>query len=157
MITGPFQTLPRGVGSRASGRSRLDSNRVLFVHTYEGQFFSIGLKATRRGQLSLQFKKTYKGAGTRILDAQPLLNGVVLETDSRVFAFLNGVWKTLAETEVLTIRTFPRSRNYKNLVVITTQAGVFLISVFDEENLGSTANDPAAFGEQGLRTDEVGY
>jgi len=136
--------------SAASIQYAYNSNRVLFVHTYEGQFFSIGLKATGPGRLALKFTNTYKGAGTRILDAQPLLNGVVLETDSRVFAFLNGTRKTLAETEVLTVRTFPHSRNFKNLVAVTTEAGVFLISVYDEEDFGITVNNPVSAGERRL-------
>jgi hypothetical protein len=141
----------------ASIQYAYNSNRVLFVHTHEGQFLSIGLKARRNGQISLQFKRTYKGAGTRILDAQALLNGVVLETDSRVFAFLNGSWKTLIETEVLTVRTFPRSRNYKNLVVITTEAGAFLISVHDDEAPGGEVKHPADANERGQYVDEVIY
>jgi hypothetical protein len=108
-----------------------NSNSVLFIHTFDGHFYSLGV-ATRKGDRPrLTFRRTYKGAQTRILSANWTSVGLVLETDHRVLLFAHNEWFPIHESEVISIRTFPRSRRYRNTVIMTTEEGVLIAGVFD--------------------------
>jgi len=109
-----------------------NSDKVVFIFTFDGHFFALDVKARKTGPPKLRFTHTYKGADTRILSAAPTKLGAVLETDDRVLHFANGDWTTLLNSPALSVRTFPQAKNFHNLISVTSEEGVYLIAVYDE-------------------------
>jgi len=110
-----------------------NSNNMVFIHTWRGDFYFLGLKDIWGEEPSVRFTRTYKGEGTRILSAHWSKPGLVIETDERVLLFAHGEWHAIIESAVLSVRTFPKSRRFQNLVAVTTEDGVLLAGMFDEE------------------------
>jgi hypothetical protein len=109
-----------------------NSDKVVFIFTYDGHFFALDVKGRRVGPPQLRFSHTYKGAGTRILSAASTKLGAVLETDHRVLHFANGDWTDILNSPALSVRTFPNAKNFHNLIAVTTEQGVYLVGVFDD-------------------------
>lgn len=82
----------------------------------------------------LQTTRTVPGVG-RILDAKPSALGLVVETMNSVQLFTDDAWLPLLDSPALSVRTFPRSRRYRNLVSVVTEEGLFLIGLFDNRLL----------------------
>ncbi len=112
-----------------------NSNNVFFIHTYDGHFYSLGLRHSDTGRPVPTFTRTYKGASARVLSSQPLKGSYVIETDKRVFLFSNSNWDLILDEPVVTVRTFVRSRHYQNLIVAITESGLMLVSIFDDSDL----------------------
>lgn len=119
-----------------------NSTSVFFVHTIEGNFYSVGVKRSSQSDPKLSFTKTYKGAGTRILSVNPTNLGLVVEIDHRVLLFANQEWYPIIESEAISVRTFPRSRRFKNLVAITLEDGVLLVGLFDDSTFRDGSLEP---------------
>ncbi len=113
-----------------------NSDRYIFVHTFDGEFFSLRL-GKRRGVPHVYFHRTYKGTGVRILSAAPLGAGVVIETNNRVFLFARERWFPLVDRDVLSIRTFPTSQKFRNIVSIATDDGLYLVSAIPDRTRSS--------------------
>jgi hypothetical protein len=109
-----------------------NSDKVVFIFTYDGHFFALDVKGRRFGPPQLRFSHTYKGAGTRILSAATTKLGAVLETDHRVLHFANGDWTDVLDSAALSVRTFPNAKNFHNLIAVTTEEGVYLVGMFDD-------------------------
>jgi hypothetical protein len=109
-----------------------NSDRYIFVHTFGGEFFSLRL-SKRQGNSRVYFHRTYKGTSVRILSAAPLGSGVVIETKDRVFLFAQERWFHLIDRDVLSVRTFPSSQRFRNIVSIATEDGLHLVSVTAEK------------------------
>ena len=109
-----------------------NSNSVIFIHTFDGNFYSLGIKTPKEGRPQLTFRRTYKGSGTRIVSAHSTSVGLVVETDHRVLLFAHHDWFPIHESEAISVRTFPRSRRYRNTIVITTEEGILIAGLFDE-------------------------
>lgn len=109
-----------------------NSSSVIFIHTIDGNFYSLGIRTPRQGRPQLKFRRTYKGAQTRILSANATSAGLVVETDHRILLFSRNDWFPILESEVISVRTFPRSRRYRNIVALTTENGVIIVGLFDE-------------------------
>ncbi len=45
------------------------------------------------------------------------------------------------------VRTFPNSKRFRNLVAITDESGVFLVSLFDESEFERKLVNTSLFGE----------
>jgi hypothetical protein len=56
--------------TRDSIQFTYNSTSVLFVHTFEGNFYTLGMKSSKEGGPKLPFSKTYKGLGARILGGE---------------------------------------------------------------------------------------
>lgn len=109
-----------------------NSEKVVFISTVDGHFFALDVKKQKVGLPHLQFSHTFKGAGTRILSAAATKLGAVIETDDRVWHFADGERTPVLQLPALSVRTFPLSKNFHNLISITTEQGIFLVGVFDE-------------------------
>jgi hypothetical protein len=109
-----------------------NSDKVVFIFTFDGHFFALDVKARKVGPPQLRFNHTYKGAGTRILSAAATKLGVVLETDDRVWHFANGDWTRVLDSRAISVRTFPHAKNSHNLISVTTEEGVYLVGMFDD-------------------------
>lgn len=117
-----------------------NSKHDVFIHTLDGNFYSIEISLQKIGGPKIRFTRTYKGKGTRILSAHPTDVGLIIETDKRVFLFANERWWSIMESAVLSIRTFPRSKRFRNLVALTTEEGLHLVGLFDEDSYVSGVN-----------------
>ncbi len=124
--------------SKQSIQFTYNSTSVMFVHTNEGNFYALGIKSSKGKQPKLQFSRTYKGFGTRILGVNPTEAGLVIEADRRVLLFSDHNWYPIQETDVISVRTFPRSRRYRNVVAMTLEDGLMLVGLFDEKARDTT-------------------
>jgi hypothetical protein len=63
--------------------------------------------------------------------------GLAIETDEKILYFdvAIGDWTLLEDREAMAIRTFPRSARYQNIVAITQEEGVLLVSILDDNCL----------------------
>ena len=118
-----------------------NSNKVLFIHTFEGNFYSLGMQRSASGELKVRFTRTFKGADMRILSVNSTKLGLVIETDNRILLFANSKWHSILESEDLSVRAFPRSKRFQNIVVLTTEEGIWIISLFDESVLQGREGD----------------
>jgi hypothetical protein len=109
-----------------------NSDKVVFIFTFDGHFFALDMKARKLGPPQLRFNHTYKGADTRILSAAATKLGVVLETDHRIWHFVNGDWTPVLDSRAISVRTFPNAKNSHNLISVTTEDGVYLVGMFDD-------------------------
>src|SRR5579859_5977811 len=109
-----------------------NSDKVVFIFTFDGHFFALDMKARKVGPPQLRFNHTYKGADTRILSAAATKLGVVLETDHRVWHFANGDWTPVLDSRAISVRTFPNAKNSHNLISVTTEDGIYLVGMFDD-------------------------
>ncbi len=109
-----------------------NSDKVVFIFTFDGHFFALDVKTRKASPPQVQFVHTYKGAGTRILSAATTKLGAVLETDNRIWHFANGEWTSILDVRALSVRTFPNSKNFHNLISVTTEDGVYLVGMFDD-------------------------
>jgi hypothetical protein len=109
-----------------------NSDRIVFVHTYRGEFFAARIKESRQGEFVVKFDKSYKGTKSRILSAIAVQHGIVVETDTSVFFYKNEEWYQLIDQPVLSVRTYQGSKRYQNLISVTTEEGVYIFALFDE-------------------------
>ncbi len=113
-----------------------NTKNTFFVHTHDGQLYSLHMSFPMESEPKMRFTKAYKGNKSRIVSAHALASGLAIETDDRVFYFdFDGRWFPLDNTEAMEIRTFPRSERYQNITAITQEDGLLLVSVFDDERV----------------------
>lgn len=135
-VSSLFRGLQRRYGFRQEAiQYTYTSNDVLFVHTMDGEFYSLKIKFDENDKLDLKFNRTFKGEGTRILSANTVNPGIVIETDDRVLLYSGTEWHTLIDSPVIAVRTFPRSERYEHVATITTEEGVFLIGMCEDRLL----------------------
>jgi hypothetical protein len=114
-----------------------NSNKDFFVHTRDGSFFSVRMQySPKDSEPKFRYSRTDKGDNVRILSVNTTKVGLVIETDYTIFLFSNGEWFHILDAEVLTVRTFPRSKRFQNMVAITTEEGIWLIGLFDDSKSG---------------------
>lgn len=125
-----------------------NSAHRLFIATLSGLFLSLSLKAEeekedRKGhnkkQLSLGKDGRIWHLHRGIIATYPCKPGQIVETINTV-ALVPNVGKQMVELlqgDIVLIRTFPRSKRFQNLVAVIVDEGMFLISVFDEKEIGS--------------------
>lgn len=83
-------------------------------------------------------RHTLATPGDRILSLSISSVGPVLELkNSVVLCSIGGNWSTLIADRVLNVRTFKDSKHYQNLVCITTEEGIHIMSCVEIGPLGS--------------------
>ncbi len=92
-------------------------------------------------------RHTLASPGDRILSLSISSVGPVLEfKNSVVLCSIGGDWSTLLAERVLNVRTFKDSKHYQNLVAITTEEGVHIMSCVELGPLGSREDTIAKNG-----------
>ncbi len=115
--------------------SVFNSGSRFFAISEEGTIMILALDTRNSSTWKrLQTTRTVPGVG-RILDAKPSALGLVVETMNSVQLFTDDAWLPLLDSPALSVRTFPRSRRYRNLVSVVTEEGLFLIGLFDNRLL----------------------
>ncbi|PZV26207.1 MAG: hypothetical protein DCF12_11075 [Snowella sp.] len=114
-----------------------NSSRCLFANTYDGQFITLSLQKSGDSTPKITYAKPYEGLESFIFSIHTINigngAGLILETDEKILLFANGKFISIFEGEVISIRTFSRSKYHKNIVSITTSDQIFLIAIFDDE------------------------
>lgn len=118
-----------------------NSSQALFLSTYDGKLFTLGLKrsssASSSANPTISYDNKYEGLQSLVSSIHTLSigdkPGLVLETDKQILLFANRRFIPIFDNEVISIRTFSRSQHYKNVISVTTSNEVVLIAVFDEE------------------------
>jgi hypothetical protein len=109
-----------------------NSNKSLFLQTINGHLYTFTIQQENGGDPEVSLQRTSTGAGDRILSAMPVRSGIVVETYDQVKVFSNGKWYVILDSAALSVRTFSRSKRFRDLVAITTEEGVFLVGLFNE-------------------------
>jgi hypothetical protein len=111
-----------------------NSSKSLFITTYDGNIFILGLERNN-SDFNLSYDYKYDGINNLVSSIHTLgINkaGIVIETDENILLFAHGKFIPIFNDEVISIRTFPNSKYYKNIISLTTSEEIRLISVLDE-------------------------
>lgn len=114
-----------------------NSSQALFLSTYDGYLFALGLKRGSFSAPTVSYVKKFEGLRGLVSSLHTVSAGggpgLVLETDEQILLFERRRFIPLFHDEVISIRTFSRSQHYRNVVSITTSDEVILIAIFDDE------------------------
>ncbi len=113
-----------------------NSSRTLFLCTYDGSLFTLGLQKDNSSVPRISYDYKYTGLESSVSSIHTLgvkNAGIILEMDKKVLLFAHGEFIPIFNSEVISIRTFAGSKHYKNIVSLTTCNEVLLIAIFDEE------------------------
>lgn len=113
-----------------------NSSQSLFITTYDGSFFILKLQ---KEESNFNISDTYKFNGIKdLVSSIHTLGirkaGIVIETDENILLFADGQFISIFDGEVISIRTFPNSKYYKNIISVTTSEEIRLISILDESS-----------------------
>jgi hypothetical protein len=134
-----------------------NSSGNFFLNTFSGRLFGAGIEYQRvanldvdyeddnesnqtvayAGDVKLKYLKEYSGTKSSVIGASSTRAGMVFERDADVALWSNNNWHTLAPAPALSVRTFIRSKRYKQLVAITLGDGIQLTGLFNEEAFGT--------------------
>jgi len=111
--------------------------RRFFVRTRANNFFSLNIIPSSQGEVSIRDIKKYTTPVERVLSVSNGKLGPIIETFDRVLFISEERGETYPITEVgaIAVKTFPRSRRFQNMVVVTTEDGIFLVGLFDDSEL----------------------
>ncbi len=109
-----------------------NSRNTFFIYA-NGEFITLGV-GKREQEMNIRYSRSYKTnkSNDRILSIHPTGVGLIIETDDQVQLFSGGEFHPIIKSEVLSIRTFLRSKRYKNVVTITGEDGILITGFFDE-------------------------
>jgi hypothetical protein len=102
-----------------------NSSRAFFVNTFSHGFFTLVWDQVR-GRVSA---RQHGELGGRVVAAHPFSGGWLIETDFMLFWFSRGELVPLFDREPMMVRTFAGSKRYRQLVAVTAEDGVHLLSV----------------------------
>jgi len=104
-----------------------NSSRAFFVNTYSHGFFTLIWDKVKN-----RVNARHHGeAPGRVVAVHPFSGGWLIETDFMLLQFTDGELTPLFEQEPLMVRTFTGSKRYRELVAVTAEDGLHLISVID--------------------------
>ncbi|MBD2448051.1 hypothetical protein H6G76_12910 [Nostoc sp. FACHB-152] len=114
-----------------------NSSQALFLSTYNGELLALGLKRSGSSAPTVSYVRKYEGLGSLVSSIHTISigngPGLVLEMEGEVILFARRKFTNIFDSEVISIRTFARSKHYRNITSITTSNEVVLIATFDEE------------------------
>ena len=102
----------------------------------------MGVKKEEGEPAEIRYTRSHPIKRAEILDMRSSRSGIVVETETAILLFHEGEWHSVHQGEVLTVRTFSRSKRYKNLIVVTTEEGITLSSPAVFETDGPTRPIP---------------
>ncbi|MEA5417596.1 hypothetical protein VB712_00070 [Spirulina sp. CCNP1310] len=114
-----------------------NSSQALFLSTYDEYFFALHLERRSSSAPTVSRVSDFKGLKGLVSSLHTISAGrkpgLILETDEQILLFANCKFIPLFHDEVISIRTFSRSRHYRNIVSITTSDEIKLIAIFDDK------------------------
>lgn len=114
-----------------------NSSQALFVSTYNGNLYALGLEIGDQSAPRVKYIREYEGLKGSVSSIHTINAGnnpgLIIETDQEVILFAHQEFRQVFDKEVISIRTFSRSRYHRSIVSITTANEVVLIALFDEE------------------------
>jgi hypothetical protein len=123
-----------GRTSRAGGavEHMWNSGKYFFAKIGPDVFLVSGHAPLRGGRIIARRIGRVEG---RIVGTGFIEKGTVIETDDAVYALLGGEAHQIYTGGAISVRTFSRSKWYRRIIAITTEAGVILTVVFDDQSL----------------------
>jgi hypothetical protein len=109
-----------------------NSSSALFINTYDSGLFALGLNETH----SFKYKNKYEGLNETVSSLHTIKiagGGTIFETERNILLFAKKKFIPIFNDEVISIRTFPSSLHYNNMISITTSDEILLISIFDDD------------------------
>lgn len=110
-----------------------NANQRFFVHTKAGHFYELSVRYIQRQDPKISkarsIAQNHQGSLIKTLTVR---HGAVIETFDSVLLLSSQGITTLLSEPVLSIRTFPQSKQYRNIIAITTEKGLWIQSVFDD-------------------------
>lgn len=145
-----FKGEPKSLSSllfQQDPNQQASGEQLLFLYNIADKFYA----QTRNRQLiSIKVKKSSENDDelessepalvsqrvlTRVLDVVPVRQHLVFELYDKIQLLENSQLITLVEGEALSVKSFPGSRRFQNLLTVVTEDGVHLVSLFDEQRL----------------------
>ena len=110
-----------------------NSNNSFFMYTDDGEFLTVSLRKTAE-EITVKSSHAYEiwNGKKRVLSMHPTGVGLILETDDQVLLFADDEFYPIVNSEVLSVRTFIKSRRYKNVVAIAREDGVLITGLFQD-------------------------
>jgi len=111
-----------------------NSNHSFFVRTKDGNFYSYKIRNSTNTSTIILSNGIPEKSIKRIVSVNPTKVGPVIETSNQVFVLSDktGQIEVLHNGRAIAIKTFPQSKRFQQLVAITIDEGVLLVSLFDE-------------------------
>jgi hypothetical protein len=125
-----------------------NSHGSFFVNTYTHGFLTAVVNgagaagdADTVGGLSLGdvHVSRYDEISERVLSVHPTAVGAVVETDFKVLLFAEGKMTQLLGEEAISVRTFPGSKRFRHLVLITVDSGIYILGLVPETLFAASA------------------
>jgi hypothetical protein len=114
-----------------------NSSQALFLSTYDGYLFALGLKRDGFSAPTISYVSKFEGLQGLVSSLHTVRAGgspgLVLETDEQILLFAHRKFIPLFHDEVISIRTFSYAQHYRNVVSITTSDKVILVAIFDDD------------------------
>ena len=113
-------------------------NDSVFIQTIDEEFYLLQLHHDKRHEIKeIDNDPIQRGTSKRILSVSDCKVGILIETLEEVLLipFRQNEPISLFEGEVMSVKTFPNSKQFQNLVAITLEDGILLYSLFDETEL----------------------
>jgi hypothetical protein len=110
-----------------------NSSSALFINTYDSGLFALGLNKETH---TFNYANKYEGMNEIVSSLHTIRiigGGTIFETEEKVLLFAKRKFIPIFDDEVISIRTFPNSLHYNNIVSITTSEKILLISIFDDD------------------------
>jgi len=115
-----------------------NTSKTFLAQTQERTLFEIPVKH-EKDQVSLvasQPKYLSGNLSSRILDVTSVRHNLILELYDSVQLLTGGQIYRLVEGEALSIKSYPYSKRFQNLMTVVVETGVYVVSLFDERELG---------------------
>jgi hypothetical protein len=119
-------TVQRGV-AREELQFVWNSSRAFFINTYNHGFFTAAKTTTTPSGNRFTHHGATDGRVVAVHRFPP--QGWVIETDFRAYLWAGGQLSQLLDKEPMSVRTFEGSKRYRQLIAITVEEGLHLVSV----------------------------
>jgi hypothetical protein len=106
-----------------------NSSTSFFINTYSHGFFTAFLRSD--GDVKEVRTRKHDEVPGRVVAVNTTPRGWTIETDYRLLLYTKNELIPLIEEEALSVRTFAGSKRYRNLVAVTVETGVYLLSLVE--------------------------
>ena len=135
-----------------------NSNQLFFAHLHGGDLYRIRVtfpKDQPDEPMVASITKVQECPESKIVSTSAVGVCAIVETFDKLFLLHPGGVLPILQQSMLSVRTYPQSRQYRRLATAVTDEGVYLLSVFDDDSLVKKAADtPIEPGVQAVPGEE---
>ncbi|MDQ5867772.1 MAG: hypothetical protein M3390_18915 [Chloroflexota bacterium] len=119
--------------TRDSIQYAYSSLSTLFLHTWNGDFLTVDINLPNHDGVRARSVHKYNSSLGRVLSADSMgPNRLLVETEQSIMLFADGRWVPVVSGEAISVKTFPRSKRYRNLVAVTLEHGLVLALLYGQ-------------------------